>query len=78
MEAPPTPSPPINRAHTKKVSVLGMAEPMALIVKRTAHRIMILFRPKRSLSAPANIAPKIQPTSALDAAHPFRPADRLK
>lgn len=48
-----------------------MAQPTADSVKRMAERIMVLFRPKRSLSAPAKSTPMIEPTKAHPTYHPL-------
>ena len=72
IEAAPTARPPSIRAATNSFRFLGNAEPTAEIANTSAASWRILLRPKRSLSAPANAAPIMQPMSTLETAQPFR------
>ena len=71
MLAAPIPKPPMNRAMVNSVRLLGKAEAIPEMPNRMAVTINTFFRPHLSLAPPANMAPKIQPTIAEEAAHPF-------
>ena len=64
----PRPGPPRRRAAANCASVCGSAAPMAESAKSRPEIIRTRLRPKRSLSQPATLAPKMQPNSRLLAA----------
>src|SRR5688572_20767984 len=77
MEAMPMPMPPIKRNTINQESSMGSIIPNEDTAKAIPDIINTFLRPNLSLSAPANMAPTMQPTSAQEATQPVMAADRL-